>query len=213
MIDNSIKVGLLLSQVIIIKNNLWKVVNNEVSSSKADVILHPIRMRIIQALAGNSYTVQELLERIEDVPQATLYRHLNVLKKAQVIRVEKEQKIRGTVEKTYALEDGKAFINAQEAKEITPEDHLRYFISFYTNLVGLAEDYLKGDVDYAKDGFGYHQLELHLTDEEHQNFLNDYKELLMKYHLKARSDRRVRTMATAFIPEKTKKKGDQSEDK
>ncbi len=185
--------------IIIYDNNERKI---KMGSSKADAILHPIRMRIIQELASKPCTVQELLQYLQDVPQATLYRHLNTLKKAEVVEVIKEQKIRGTVEKTYALAQASAILSGDEVQHLTKEEHLQHFMNFYTMLAKEFEAYLEGDVNFEKDGFGYHQLPLHLSDSEQQAFLEDYKKLVGKYQFKPREDRRKRTMAVSFIPER-----------
>ena len=46
---------------------------------KTDIILHPVRMRILQNLATRNLTPLQLAEELVNVPQATLYRHLNKL--------------------------------------------------------------------------------------------------------------------------------------
>ena len=76
------------------------------NQSKMKLILHPVRMKIIQSLLnGKNMTVQQLSQRAKDVPQATLYRHLNKLLEADLIQVVQENQIRGTVEKVYALKE------------------------------------------------------------------------------------------------------------
>ena len=45
-----------------------------VKKTKVDLILHPIRMRILMALSGSQKTSQQLADDLRDVPQATLYR-------------------------------------------------------------------------------------------------------------------------------------------
>ena len=44
-----------------------------------DLLLHPVRLRIVQALVGSPMTPLHLKEQLGDVPQATLYRHLSQL--------------------------------------------------------------------------------------------------------------------------------------
>ncbi|MCT8138290.1 helix-turn-helix domain-containing protein [Anaerobacillus sp. CMMVII] len=98
--------------------------------SKADVILHPVRMKIIQSLVKRPLTVQELMEWNPDVPQATLYRQLKVLTDSQVIYITDERKVRGTFERTYSLNNEKANISSPEAAELNKDDHLKYFMTF-----------------------------------------------------------------------------------
>lgn len=66
-------------------------------------LMHPLRWRIIQQLAGGPSTAGELNTKLTDVAPATLYRHLQALLTADLIAVTDEKPIRGAVEKTYAL--------------------------------------------------------------------------------------------------------------
>ena len=66
-------------------------------------LLHPVRWRIIQHLAQSSHTPADLHAHMEDIPQATLYRQLQTLLDAQLVRVVNEEKVRGAVERTYGL--------------------------------------------------------------------------------------------------------------
>jgi len=45
-----------------------------------EIMLNPVRMRIIQELAvKQSTTTTELCEKISDIPRTTLYRHIKIL--------------------------------------------------------------------------------------------------------------------------------------
>ena len=47
------------------------------ANDQADLLAHPVRLRIILALSQNEeMTAQQLGEALTDIPQATLYRHL-----------------------------------------------------------------------------------------------------------------------------------------
>ena len=72
--------------------------------SSADLLLHPLRLRIIQAFLGDrELTTGQLLAEIDGIPPATLYRQVATLAKAGVLVVVGERQVRGTVERTYAL--------------------------------------------------------------------------------------------------------------
>ncbi len=50
------------------------------STTRADLILHPLRLRIIETLVNSEpLTPQEMRMRLPGVAQATLYRHLKIL--------------------------------------------------------------------------------------------------------------------------------------
>ena len=60
--------------------------------SKAELVLHPVRLRIIQSLiGGRERTPQQIAEELPDVAQATLYRHLGRLAKAGLVKVVAER--------------------------------------------------------------------------------------------------------------------------
>ena len=134
----------------------------------ADLLLHPVRLRIIQALAlGRHLSAAGLSEELNDVPQATLYRHINVLADAGVIAIAEERPARGTPERVYALVEGAGMLTPEELAKATPDDHLRYFAMFVAGLVGDFGRYLNRDhVDFLADGVGYRQIPLELTDQE-----------------------------------------------
>ncbi|WP_280772064.1 helix-turn-helix domain-containing protein [Salipaludibacillus daqingensis] len=173
------------------------------SMSKADVILHPVRMRIIQSLIKRPLTSQELMEWLPDIPQATLYRQLKVLSENEMIYVSKERKIKGTFERTYAIDQQHATISPNDALEISKDEHLKYFITYTMGLLQGVENYLQQDtVDMEKDGFGYSQVDLYLDDEELKNFSMDYAAVFNKYGRNEPNEkRRRRTLATVIIPE------------
>src|SRR5690348_17278201 len=97
---------------------------------KTDIVLHPVRMRILQNLATRNLTPLQLAEELVNVPQATLYRHLNKLVEAGVLLVVEERPVRGTVEKVYGLNlealrsDGQALLNGSR------EEMLELFTHF-----------------------------------------------------------------------------------
>lgn len=171
--------------------------------SKADVILHPVRMRIIQSLIKRSLTSQELLNWLPDIPQATLYRQIKILTESDMIYICNERKIKGTFERTYAVNKQQATISPNEALQFSKEDHLKYFITYTMDLLQIVEEYLQKDtLDMQKDGFGYRQVDLYLDDEEFREFSKDYVAFIEKYrNNEPNDDRRRRTLATIIVPE------------
>lgn len=68
-----------------------------------DLLLNPIRLRMIGAVACGKRTAGEIGEALPDVPAATLYRHLKKLADAGVLAVVATRPARGAVERVYAL--------------------------------------------------------------------------------------------------------------
>ncbi|CAN7543153.1 helix-turn-helix domain-containing protein [Rossellomorea sp. LjRoot5] len=146
-----------------------------------DLFLHPIRMRIIQHLSKGAATVHELKEWMTDVPQATLYRHLNRLTQNKIIHIVDERKIRGAVEKTYAMQEDSPYMTVEELEQLSGEEHLKLFMTFLSSVTGQARNYLLNDPDLARNFFGYNQLDLHLTPVELKELTEGMNELLSKF--------------------------------
>jgi len=173
------------------------------SASTLKVVLHPVRMKIIQSfINGKKRTVQQLAERIPDVPAPSLYRHMNILLEAGFVEVVEENKIRGTMEKVYALKEQKpeAFLH------MSKEEHIDVFTAFAAQLIASFERYVSGeDVDLQRDGAGYRMMELHVTDEEFGELAGKMGALIMKAaQNEPAPGRKVKKMATIFIPEGNK---------
>jgi DNA-binding transcriptional ArsR family regulator len=137
-------------------------------TSAADLLLHPVRLRIVQALAGGRrMSPGELAARLTDVPQASLYRHVNALAAAGVLGVVEERSARGTPERVYALVEGAASLTAEDLADADPADHLRFFTMFCAGLLDDFGRYLAEDgPDLMRDGVGYRQIPLELSDLE-----------------------------------------------
>jgi len=136
------------------------------STSAVDVLLHPIRLRIVRSLVpSRDLTVAELASELPDVPPATLYRHVKKLVQAGLIATASERAVRGATERRYRLV---ALLREPNAEPLRiHDDHLRYFITFVATLIDDFAAYLAaGEPDYERDGVGYRQLPLLLSDAE-----------------------------------------------
>lgn len=176
-----------------------------------DLALHPVRMRILMLLSGSQgLTPQQMAERMDDVPQATLYRNINRLAQAELICVVKEQPVRGTVEKVYALNTGAGQPSPEESlaafNRLSKEEHLRYFTAFMLSALGDFSRYLNqtegGTRNLAADGVGYHKLALYLNDEEMARLGAALNEALLPFlELKEVPGRRKRLFSTIMMPD------------
>jgi DNA-binding transcriptional ArsR family regulator len=168
----------------------------------AELALHPVRIRILRAVAGARRTTHDLVELLPGIPHATLYRHLATLVKAGLIEVVEERKVRGAVERVYALPAGGGTPDPVALAAATPEDHARYFTAFMSTLLSEFSRYLTRErIDFAADGVGYHQLVLHLTDAELGRFAADLGALIgpLLAH-EPGAGRTPRLLATVLLP-------------
>jgi DNA-binding transcriptional ArsR family regulator len=186
--------------------------NKNVVKTMLDLALHPVRMRIIMLLSGSKgLTPQQMSDGMSDIPQATLYRHINRLVQGGILMVVEERPVRGTLEKVYALNaEGNQHLgpddNGLEAfNRLSREEHLHYFTAFTMTLIDDFSRYLnhspEGERNLAADGVGYHKLPLFLNDMEFVEFATAINQALAPFiNLENTPERRKRVFATIMMP-------------
>ncbi|MGY1633343.1 helix-turn-helix domain-containing protein [Geodermatophilus sp. SYSU D01186] len=174
--------------------------------ASADLLLHPVRLRIVQAFLGDrTLTTAELRGLLPDVPPATLYRHVGVLGDAGVLTVVGERKVRGAAERSYRLVTGAASVGGEAAAAMTPEEHRRAFATFVAALLADFDRYADGagdgGLDLARDGVGYRQIAVWLSDEEFAELVTELRTVLTaRMALEPDGVRRRRIVSQVFLP-------------
>lgn len=174
------------------------------ASTRADILLHPVRLRILQAMElGERRTAQQLGEILADVPQASVYRHLKKLVDAGFLQVVEERPVGGAIEKVYAIVDGAAVLSPADLASAGKQEHMRYFAAFCAMLMSKFGQYLERDqVDLYADGVGYRAYSLYLSDEELHALIDAMREPFMKAaQNKPSPERRRRLLVTILMPE------------
>ncbi|MFH9980532.1 helix-turn-helix domain-containing protein [Streptomyces sp. NPDC017179] len=169
----------------------------------ADLLLHPVRLRIVQAFLGDrALTTGALREELSDVPSTSLYRHVARLVDAGVLMVVAERQVRGAVERTYVLRAAAAKMSADEVARMSPDDHRNAFMAFVAGLLDDVDRYLaREDVDPVRDGATYNLAGMWLDDAEYAAVLNDLVRVLQpRLALPPGPGRRRRILATVLLP-------------
>lgn len=172
-------------------------------NSKANLLLHPIRLRIIQIfINGRELTVQQVAEYLKDIPQATLYRHFNLLVQGNILSVIQQNQVRGTIEKVYTLAAGGNSTSGKE-DEIDREGMMQQFILFVTMLIDDFEAYTnrEGEIDPYQDGISFRQASFYLNDDELRQLYMKIGEAFQEAaENKPSADRQRRTISTILMP-------------
>ena len=72
----------------------------------AEIAMNPARQRIFQYfLLHETGTVKEIRKALPDIPSARFYRHIKILADSSILMVVGENRIRGTVESVYQLNE------------------------------------------------------------------------------------------------------------
>ena len=170
--------------------------------TSAEVLLHPVRMRILAAFLGDrKLTTADLRAELPDVPPASLYRHLTCLIDAGLLDVVAERKVRGTLERTY-VKPARHNVSPDELAQLSREDRRRVYLSYVAALLADIDHYLEqDDVDLHQSAATFRIAAMWLTDEETNELASRYVKLLQPYlNLPATPDRTRRILRTIVLP-------------
>lgn len=173
------------------------------TTSRSDLILHPVRLRLVLECSSNDVTARELADRMPDVPQATLYRHISALVEAGVVHVVSERRVRGGIERTFRMTAGAAGIDSADAATMTADEHREGFAVFAGALISAFSRYLdQPGSQPADDPVGYRQAALWLTDDEVREMAAALNQALRPYlENEETPERRRILLSTILMPE------------
>jgi len=172
--------------------------------ASADLLLHPVRLRIVKAFLGDrALTTSQLAAELDDVPAGSLYRHIALLTKAGVLQVVAERRVRGAVERTYTLRLFAAQIQPGEAQAMTLDEHAQAFMAYVAGLLTDFDRYLASEpADPVRDGADYRVAAMWLTDAELADFRRDLRAVAEPRLANAPGPgRRRRMLYTILLPE------------
>lgn len=140
----------------------------------SDVITNPVRMKIMQFLQiRGEATTKQICEELHDIPQPTLYRHINYLLKEEVLTVKSERKVRGSLERLLALNEAKFTDNTDIA-----DTAYQFLMALYGSFQRYSD---KENADPFADMLSLRTYMLTLTDESYANFFSELREVIEKY--------------------------------
>jgi Helix-turn-helix domain len=161
----------------------------------ADLLLHPVRLRIVEAFLGDrALTTTQLRAELPDVPPGSLYRHVARLVDGGVLSVVGERRVRGAVERTYVLRASAARLGADE--------HRQAFLAFVAGLIGDFDRYLaREEIDPLRDGASYNLAGLWLDDAELAELARELAIVLQpRVANPPKPGRKRRILATVLLP-------------
>jgi Helix-turn-helix domain len=171
--------------------------------ASADLLLHPVRLRIVQAFLGDrALTTAQLSAELADVPPASLYRHVAKLVAAGVLQVVAQRRVRGALERTYVLRVAAARVSLTEIAAMTADEHRQMFLAFAAGLLADFDRYLeRGDVDLVRDGVAFSIEGLWLDDAEYRELMAElYRALQPRRAHAGRPGRTRRLIASVLLP-------------
>jgi DNA-binding transcriptional ArsR family regulator len=146
--------------------------------SRADLISHPVRARLLLAISGRALTTQQIAMLLPDIPRASLYRHIRDLADAGVLTVVEEKRIRGTLEKTYAVRREATILTPEDMENTSREEYLRLVTSFLGAMTHIYQAYLAEQEDGLPWEVFARGTALYLSTDEFQALKRQMLELL-----------------------------------
>jgi DNA-binding transcriptional ArsR family regulator len=172
--------------------------------SKAELLLHPIRMRIVTEVVGRQLTTRQIAAALPDIPQATLYRQVGTLLEGGILEVVAEQRINGAVERSYAVKAESGQLSPDDLRGLTPEQHLEYFSVFANALIADFAAYIR-QADTSRvleDGLSYSRATVYLTEAQAIEIKERVRELVLSYISQPPAEGAERfVLGSVFIPQ------------
>jgi Helix-turn-helix domain len=171
--------------------------------ASADLLLHPVRLRIVKAFLGDrALTSKQLAAELPDVAAGSIYRHVALLTEAGVLQVVAERRVRATTERTYALRMYAAQLQPAEIAAMTLDQHVNAFLAYVAGLLGDFDRYIgTGPETPGKDGAGYRVAAMWLTDAELAGYLRELAAISQPRLANAPgAGRRRRMLYTVLLP-------------
>lgn len=168
-----------------------------------ELLLHPVRLRIVHAVAGGrALTTTQLRARMPDVSKATMYRHVALLADGGVLEVDGEQKVGGTIERRYRLHQPRPVIDAETAASASLEDYRCAFAVSMAALLGEFNAYLdRGHADPAADAVGFRQHSLWLSPQERAELIAEMRRaIVQQLENEPAPDRRQHLLSPILFP-------------
>jgi DNA-binding transcriptional ArsR family regulator len=177
-------------------------------NEKADLIIHPVRLRILRILGENSLTTAELSARMTDVPKSSLYRHIRKLLNAGMLAVADVKIVKGTEEKVYHCKVPPT-ITGREAEAMSAEDHLRYFSAYAATLIQSFKRYLdtRETPDFVQDRVGYNEVYFYASNDELDELVTPLNQGIIKLSQNGpKAGRKLRKFVVINHPENEENK-------
>ncbi|GAA4605499.1 helix-turn-helix domain-containing protein [Actinoallomurus liliacearum] len=168
-----------------------------------DLLLHPVRLRIVYALSGGRVrSTADLCASLPEVPKTTLYRHVGLLADGGVLEVVGEQRVRGAVERRYRLRRDRAMIDAEAGASMSLDDHRHGFAAAMAALHAEFNAYLdRPGADPYADLVGYRQGILWLSQDELTEMIGEFRAVVAaRTHNRPEPGRSPRLMSLIQFP-------------
>lgn len=173
-------------------------------SNALNLILHPVRLRIIQTLVRRERNTQHIAEALPDVPVSSLYRHIRLLLEAGYIEVASTRSVNGIEERTYRTSESKPPLLSDEDFKGLSKDELQQAFSMLVGMIlSSFQEYLDGtpQPDWERDRLSCAEFTFFASPDEYQTIWGGvWRTLTEAEHQPHAPGRLMRKVALAAYP-------------
>lgn len=190
----------------IFHEQLFTLANEGIDEMNLDLFKNQVRFKIALELIDRDegLSIMQLNKHLEDVPQATLYRHVNAMLQDSLLKVVGIQRAGKVEEKVYALNTSGYKIKEEDWASATYDEKVN-FVSFYfmyilQNYKNYHDQLMTND---SPDKATFSLVKLNLADEMFHSFQSELSALLEKYYelsAQKEEDETKRTVSLVIIP-------------
>ncbi|MBY7145079.1 transcriptional regulator [Virgibacillus sp. NKC19-3] len=156
-----------------------------------------IALELIDKQEGLS--IMQLNELLEDIPQATLYRHVNAMFEDGLLKITKKKKVRSGEEKFYAIKTKAYKIGEDEWNQATYNEKMNFVTYYFMYVLNAYQNYHE-TID-EKDQSTFSISKLHLGETQFEEFQADLNQLINKYYHEAQDEHgKERTISLVIVP-------------
>lgn len=168
-----------------------------------DCITNPVKCKLLlEIYSQGKATAKHLSDTYNDIPPATLYRHLKKMLNDGILQVIDETQVRGTVEKTYALafniNDGMEAMLAENSGEL----YMQYFMQYIMGFAKQFQQYCQSpNINIKEDMTGFSLAPLYLSDEELTALATNISQIIgAVINNEPKPNRKLRTIGIIISP-------------
>lgn len=174
---------------------------SDTSTATVDLLLHPVRWRIVQHAMGREVTTTDLKRELPEVAPTTLYRHVAALIDAGYLTVIREQRVRGATERTVTFHQTTPGVGEHEARAMTVEQHRTSLLAMLVQVAGSFDRLVERGGLYARiDQLNYRQVALHVDERDAAAISDGLLKVLAPYFEDAPGKSRI-MLSMISIPE------------
>lgn len=168
-----------------------------------DCITNPVKCKLLLEIhSRGKATAKHLADIYNDIPQATLYRHLKKMLSDGILQVVEETQVRGTVEKTYALAFNISDNMETMLETNSGELYMQYFMQYIFGFAKQFQEYCQSpNINIKKDMTGFSLSPLYLSDDELTSLVTSISQIINAVkNNEPNPERKLRTIGVIISP-------------